>query len=488
MNKKKIFILICLTIILIFGIGLYSAFDDKKNNIPDSVEKYIPSFVKDFILNDLFIVTRLKNRILRLETSLKNIGDENREEKKINDIILTKLYEDGLNKLEFFKTNNHLIESSLSKNYKVETFQTLYLSAGTWPHTRASAYLDVHEENIFLVSKNAVFSFFKINELQKKKFNSIIISSNFKELVKNKKVYEHGGLGIKDILINDDKIYVSYSNVDNKNCANTAILVAKLNTDYLFFENFFTPNTCVIRRSGHNRWSFNAAGGKMVSYKKDFILYSHGSFKTRVAAQDDETVFGKILLINKDTKEWSIFSKGHRNIQGLYFSDKDNIVLSTEHGPQGGDEININIIDDNKEKNFGWPISSYGEHYGGKKHPQNDINYKEAPLYKSHKEFGFIEPLKYFVPSIGITEISKIPSSYGNGFNNDYFVGAMGKHVEEGDKSLHRIKIDDKFTKVIQHEIIPFNERIRDLIYVEKLNKFILFLENSASLAIISPN
>ena len=72
MNKKKIFILICLTIILIFGIGLYSAFDDKKNNIPDSVEKYIPSFVKDFILNDLFIVTRLKNRILRLETSLKN--------------------------------------------------------------------------------------------------------------------------------------------------------------------------------------------------------------------------------------------------------------------------------------------------------------------------------------------------------------------------------------------------------------------------------
>ena len=72
--------------------------------------------------------------------------------------------------------------------------------------------------------------------------------------------------------------------------------------------------------------------------------------------------------------------------------------------------------------------------------------------------------------------------------NNEYFVGAMGKHVEEGDKSLHRIKIDDKFTKVIQHEIIPINERIRDIIYIAKLNKFILFLENSASLAIISLN
>ena len=452
------------------------------------MRSYIPSFVKDFIVNDLFIVKRLKTRILRLETSLKNIGDENREEKRINDIILTKLYEDGLNELEFSKIKNHFIESSLSQKYKVETFQTLYLSAGTWPHTRASAYLDQHGENIFLVSKNAVFSFFNVNELQKNKFNSKIIPSNFKELIKNKKVYEHGGQGIKDILINDNKIYVSFSNVDNNDCANTAILVANLNTDYLFFENFFVPDNCLVRRSGHNRWSFNAAGGKIVNYKGDFILYSHGSFKTRVAAQDNETVFGKIILINKNTKEWSIFSKGHRNIQGLYFDEQNNVVLSTEHGPQGGDEININIIDDKKEKNFGWPISSYGEHYGGKKLAQNNINYKEAPLNKSHKEFGFIEPLKYFLPSIGITEIRKIPNSFGKNLNNEYFVGAMGKHVEEGDKSLHRIKIDDKFTKVIQHEIIPINERIRDIIYIAKLNKFILFLENSASLAIISLN
>ena len=48
MNKKKIFISIFLTIVIIFGIALFSAFDDKKNNIPDSVEKYIPSFVKDY--------------------------------------------------------------------------------------------------------------------------------------------------------------------------------------------------------------------------------------------------------------------------------------------------------------------------------------------------------------------------------------------------------------------------------------------------------
>ena len=55
-----------------------------------------------------------------------------------------------------------------------------------------------------------------------------------------------------------------------------------------------------------------------------------------------------------------------------------------------------------KVKNFGWPISSYGEHYA--KHNSKKI-LSEAPLKKSHKKYGFEEPLKYFNPSIGISEI-----------------------------------------------------------------------------------
>ena len=53
-------------------------------------------------------------------------------------------------------------------------------------------------------------------------------------------------------------------------------------------------------------------------------------------------MFGKILKINKNNGEYSIVSKGHRNIQGMYFDDKNKIILSTEHGPKGGDEVNIN--------------------------------------------------------------------------------------------------------------------------------------------------
>ena len=67
-----------------------------------------------------------------------------------------------------------------------------------------------------------------------------------------------------------------------------------------------------------------------------------------------------------------IFSKGHRNPQGL--AQVDGILFSTEHGPQGGDEINI--IE--KNKNYGWPIVSLGTRYGGK-----SFNYKLNEKFKS---------------------------------------------------------------------------------------------------------
>ena len=105
---------------------------------------------------------------------------------------------------------------------------------------------------------------------------------------------------------------------------------------------------------------------------------------------------------------------GHRNQQGLYYDNRNDIIYSTEHGPQGGDEININIFPESfKIKNYGWPISSYGEHYGFPDElgaicqcPLNEL-YEKVPLHKSHSSYGFIEPLINFTPSIGITQIIK---------------------------------------------------------------------------------
>ena len=173
---------------------------------------------------------------------------------------------------------------------------------------------------------------------------------------------------------------------------------------------------------------------------------------------------------------------GHRNPQGLYYNKKNNFLLEAEHGPEGGDEINLIELNNNKIPNYGWAISSYGEHYGGKNAPYNKKKYVKYPLHKSHSEYNFIEPLIYFNPSIGISQIVGLDK------NNSYVVASMK------DESLYFFEYDynDKKTntpnkvsngnaKNIKIERVHVGERIRDMIYYNE--KLYLYLEDTASIA-----
>ena len=110
-----------------------------------------------------------------------------------------------------------------------------------------------------------------------------------------------------------------------------------------------------------------------------------------------------LILLRKDH---SLVSKGHRNVQGLFV--KENIILATEHGPRGGDEINKII----HGENYGWPIVSYGNSYLS----------KQLKYLKSHKENGFREPLYAFVPSIGISELIILPNNFNTKWKNNALV------------------------------------------------------------------
>ena len=165
-------------------------------------------------------------------------------------------------------------------------------------------------------------------------------------------------------------------------------------------------------------------------------------------------------------------SLGHRNPQGLFFDNQNNFILETDHGPQGGDEINLIALNKENTPNYGWAIASYGEHYGGKS-KKNFEKYKKYPLLKSHKNNGFIEPIKYFPAhsQIGISEI------IGLGSNKSYVASSLK------DRSLYFFNLD--INNQIQNlERVEIGERIRDLIFYN--NKLILFLENTASIGIIN--
>ena len=483
MKKKNLLILaiIFLTISVFIGNAIY---DDKKNNIPDSVERFIPKFVKQFLINNLFVKKKLNASIENHKERIRIRTKQLKNEEKIVDKLLDELYSNGLDNIKFFKVKDEEeIFSSNSIRYKFTTFQTDHLSKGTWPHTKASAYLEKFEDKIILVSKDGIISFLKIEELNNDNFQTKIISSNIKEIINYSDWQKHGGKGLKDILINNDKLYISFSNLVDTDCYNTSIIEADMNLEYLEFKIFFTPPTCKTIRKGFNRWSDNSGGGRIVEFSNESFLFTHGGFKTRVSAQDDSTVYGKIIKINKFTKNWEIVSKGHRNAQGLFFNKETQTIFNTEHGPQGGDEININRLDETGVKNFGWPISSYGEHYGRRE--KNKLNYEEAPLYKSHTDHGFIEPVKYFVPSIGISEIKKVPNIFNDEFINDFFIGSMGDSISEGDLSIHHIRLNKENNKIIYSDLIVIGERIRDILIINKSKKIILFLENSAAIGIL---
>ena len=113
---------------------------------------------------------------------------------------------------------------------------------------------------------------------------------------------------------------------------------------------------------------------------KEYMLLTTSDYSGN-NAQNLNSQYGKILQISLKNYEYEIFSLGHRNPQGLI--NVNNKIISTEHGPMGGDEINLII----KNANYGWKIASYGEPY---EKFSTENNYK---LLKNHKKNKFKEPI-----------------------------------------------------------------------------------------------
>ena len=334
-----------------------------------------------------------------------------------------------------------------------------------------SGFIDFHEENIIVLSSRGVLAFKKEMNDDKGSFKQI--ENNINEFINLKQYQKKNWFSLKDILIFNNLVFISYTEEIKEDCWNTSIVYGNMDYENIQFKKLFSPKECVHSTNNVDK-QFNAlqSGGKIIALDNNHILFSTGEYRSRYLAQDNQSVNGKIIRININNNDYEIISMGHRNPQGLYFDKNNNFILETEHGPQGGDEINLINIDSslqNEIPNYGWPISSAGEHYGGRSEENNPI-YEKYPLHNSHSEYGFKEPLKSFVPSIGISEIVKIGP-------NKYVFGSMK------DKSIYFFELSDqkKLNNLVRVEVF---ERIRDLKF--KNNQLFLFLENTASIGVIN--
>lgn len=488
MRIKKKLIYIVLLILVFFTLFFVYFFKNigTNNNFLIKVSSYVPSALKETLRDTIFVFR--KNQLLEEQIEIQKSKNKRMKE-NIKQLVFEshdkaiKLGYIPINKLE-----NDMEFEINGQNYLLKKFRTFLINTSKYPKSKSNSYLDIYKDELILVSAHGIFSHSKIENFENKIEKLDVISSNIKDLVEYKDFYLHTEFGIKDILVINDKIYVSYVNrkiINGNNCYNTSIMVAEINFDRLDFEIFFDTNECLDEENlgAHN------SGGRMVKYNDQMIL-TIGEYNYMNKAQEKNSIFGKVIVLDLDKKNfYSQLAMGVRNSQGLYYSDKKNIVFLTDHGPQGGDEINfIDLnIDINKEiRNFGWPVASYGEHYGGKDAIFNEPLYETAPLYKSHTKYGFLEPIKYFTPSLGISQVLELDPKFLNStYETDLLISALGQDINEGDMSLHLINLDNNFIYKKSEQII-LNERIRDMIYYNKENKIILFLETTGSIGILS--
>jgi hypothetical protein len=391
--------------------------------------------------NKTIIVQKIKSIVPKNIVSIgKMILDSNLNSKKIrNDYNVKFLPETQFIALDFKKLKTNINISNISGyadflKVKTKTF-----------------YIDIYKNELFLFYKNG------------KSFSANILNKNNSKLKLN--IVEHNlkNIDVTDILINEDRIYLAGSLKVNSKCKKFTVYESSLKKKILNFTIIFQDLNCYT----------SIQAGKIQYYKKDksifvstaanILDYYYNSETSDDKPQSDESLMGKIIKINND-KSYEIYSKGHRNIIGLLAFD--DIVLATENGPRGGDEINLI----KKGKNYGWPIASYGEKY-------LEFNKQELFYKKSHENYGYEEPIFSFIPSIGISEIIKIGNNFSKYWQDSFLVASLNSN------HIYRINFDKDYNKIKFIEKIFIGDRIRDMKYHQ--GTIFLSLENNNQVGIL---
>ncbi|KQB43306.1 Glucose/sorbosone dehydrogenase [Flavobacterium daejeonense] len=272
------------------------------------------------------------------------------------------------------------------------------------------------------------------------------VTNSVKTEVKNvPAVYMRGQAGLMDIVLHPDYakngwIYISYSSLEGEGeagGANTEIIRAKLDGDSLVnIEKIYkaTPNS---KRSIH-------FGSRITFDNEGYLYFSIGSrgFENE-NPQDISRDGGKIYRLNDDgsipkdnpfvgqsnAKE-AAFTYGHRNPQGLIKNPFTGDIWEHEHGPQGGDEINII----KKGANYGWPIITYG------------INYDNSIITNETQRPGMEQPVYYWAPSIAPCGMAFVSSDKYPDWKGSLLVGSLKfQYLElvklDGNKVIGRQKL-----------------------------------------------
>lgn len=263
-------------------------------------------------------------------------------------------------------------------------------------------------------------------------------------------VFAEGQGGLLDITVHPDFannpwIYIAYSK-PVEGGATTAISRFKLDGNAVTeLQELFTAKPYITAN-----YHF---GSRIVFDNDGFMFFSVGERGTQPKVQELDNDHGKIHRLHDDGRvpsdnpfvnekgaSPSIWTYGHRNPQGMVYDKATNRLWAAEHGPKGGDELNL--IE--KGKNYGWPKTSYG------------INYDGTILTEDKELPGIENPVRYWVPSIAPCGITQVTSDNYPNWKGNILVGALAfKHIA-------RVQLDGT-AYVKEQRLLQDKGRFRDV-------------------------
>lgn len=256
-------------------------------------------------------------------------------------------------------------------------------------------------------------------------------------------VYDRGQGGLLDVALHPDYenngwIYFTYASKEGEgDGGNTALMRAKLNGNQLTSKE-------ILYKAGPNTTKGQHFGSRITFDKDGYLYFSIGERGERdVNPQDITRDNGKVYRLNDDGSIPSdnpfvgqenaveaIYSYGHRNPQGMILNPESGEIWVHEHGPKGGDEINVV----KKGANYGWPIVTYGENYSG------------TSITDERSRPNMEDPIFYWLPSIAPSGFAYVTSDKFPDLKGNLLVGSLKfQYLEllelDGKKITNRVKL-----------------------------------------------
>ncbi|WLI78478.1 PQQ-dependent sugar dehydrogenase [Kosakonia sp. H02] len=237
-------------------------------------------------------------------------------------------------------------------------------------------------------------------------------------------VWAQGQGGLLDVALAPDfaqsrRVWLSFAEAGNDGKAGTAVGYGRLSDDFKHLEDFQT-----VFRQQPKLSTGNHFGGRLVFDGKGYLWIALGENNQRPTAQDLDKLQGKLVrltdqgnvpddnpFVGKQGARAEIWSYGIRNPQGMAINPWSNALWLNEHGPRGGDEINIPA----KGKNYGWPIATWGINYSGLKIPEA----------KGEIVAGTEQPIFYWKQSPAVSGMAFYNADTFPQWKNKLFIGAL---------------------------------------------------------------